>query len=181
MNTGTEIEIRYDDQSGEHLYKRFTLDSSNYLSRWHGMLPLYRALTGHTCPSLVKILSYKINRFRALVPLHAVGWAHCDIHWSNVVALEEKRLRWLLIDLEFAAKWGTTIEHLEAPPAEKTSSAASDVYMVGALVRQVIKKGYSDACSAFSARLMAEAPQARPMVAECLADPWLQSAQPMEH
>ncbi|KAH3760704.1 hypothetical protein Pelo_7450 [Pelomyxa schiedti] len=77
-----------------------------------------------------------VSTLFALAGLHGLGIAHRDVRWANVV-FNPQTNAWLLIDLEFAAEFGTPYPHrvvLTEAPVDETCSAKSDVFMVGTML-----------------------------------------------
>ncbi|KAH3731560.1 hypothetical protein Pelo_17607 [Pelomyxa schiedti] len=77
-----------------------------------------------------------VSTLFALAGLHELGIAHRDVRWANVV-FNPLTNAWLLIDLEFAADFGTPYPHgvvLSEDPVDETCSAKSDVFMVGTML-----------------------------------------------
>ncbi|KAH3761802.1 hypothetical protein Pelo_6287 [Pelomyxa schiedti] len=77
-----------------------------------------------------------VSTLFALAGLHGLGMAHRDVRWANVV-FNPQTNAWLLIDLEFAAEFGTPYPRgvvLREEPVDKTCSAKSDVFMLGTML-----------------------------------------------
>lgn len=75
--------------------------------------------------------------------LHVRGWGHGDIRWENIISETEKLFR--LIDLESALRLGTDCTQMNplyawgdqcAALEQGVFTAKSDLYMIGALMRQ---------------------------------------------
>jgi hypothetical protein len=77
----------------------------------------------------------------ALSALHAHGWVHLDIRWSNIVWCGEND--WYLIDAEFARKFGALMPKnlvafdkgaMNVDGSRMKADVAADMYLVGMLL-----------------------------------------------
>lgn len=67
--------------------------------------------------------------------LHACGWAHLDVRWSNVVFVSHEV--WVLIDAEFARPHGSPLpsDLRWMDPQARLADEAADCYMVGMMMK----------------------------------------------
>eukprot|EP00386_Alphamonas_edax_P011171 GDKI01035523.1.p1 GENE.GDKI01035523.1~~GDKI01035523.1.p1 ORF type:complete len:552 (+),score=93.71 GDKI01035523.1:69-1658(+) len=75
---------------------------------------------------------------QCLEALHARGWAHLDVRWSNVIYLAPHN--WTVIDAEFARPFGSPIpDSLTCKdPQATTADGAADCYLVGCMLKDVL-------------------------------------------
>ena len=111
---------------------------------------------------------------RALHALHALGFAHRDVRWPNVLRADTAGTAWLLCDFELAGAvdeplpgaWAIAPERVapEARAPGAAYAAADDVWQVGRLLLDAGLAQLSPAAAAFVAAL--QAPRAeRPVLA----------------
>ncbi|KAH3761601.1 hypothetical protein Pelo_6604 [Pelomyxa schiedti] len=77
-----------------------------------------------------------VSTLFGLAGLHSLGIAHRDVRWPNLVFNPETNA-WLLIDLEYAAEFGTSHSktvHLLEKPVDRKCSSKSDIYMLGKML-----------------------------------------------
>ena len=69
-----------------------------------------------------------------LMDLHAAGWVHLDIRWSNMIYLSPSE--WVVIDAEFARPFKSPfpIELKKKDPDAKEGDEQADCYLVGLMM-----------------------------------------------
>eukprot|EP00727_Mastigamoeba_balamuthi_P004122 m51a1_g13707 hypothetical protein (462) ;mRNA; r:80035-81957 len=139
--------------------------------RYHiSVAPVGERVLPSSEPELKGVMRQVLNALRCI---HAVGYAHCDVRWPNVLKYEG---RWVLIDLEEARPFGASIGHLIAPPAEKVSSVQSDLFMVGSMVRFSKVENLSAQAKRFIAWLCSQDAGSRPRsIDEVLDHEWVKA------
>ena len=133
---------------------------------------------------LIEMKSCIRNLLLALSQLHRVEIIHRDIRWPNVLRAPDSS--WLLADFELANKASVafppkSINPKYLPPEVISGSgysATGDVYRVGMLIKEwekAMRVTLPDDVRAWSDRLTAVDPSARPTAAELLSEPdsWL--------
>lgn len=82
----------------------------------------------------------------SLVDLHAAGWAHLDLRWSNIVFMAPNE--WYVIDAEFARPFGSDLPDLKVRDKEaKQADAQADCYLVGCMMKEMETKMAFDAAA----------------------------------
>jgi hypothetical protein len=74
-----------------------------------------------------------------LTDLHAAGWSHLDLRWSNLIYLTPSE--WVVIDAEFARPFKSEIpvELKKKDPEAKGADEQADCYLVGLMMMEYIK------------------------------------------
>ena len=111
--------------------------------------------------------------------LHDAGIVHRDLRQENVVCLA--RARWMVIDLEHAAKTDQVVQSnykliawddntLDRQGQQHIYTRRSDMYLIGCLLAKVGATSMPPQAQQFVDRLKAKSLSA----ADALSDPWLQ-------
>ena len=89
--------------------------------------------------TLVELRSALRCILTCLVDLHAAGWAHLDLRWSNVVFMAPSE--WYVIDAEFARPFGSHMPDLKVRDTEaEQADAQADCYLVGCMMKEMETK-----------------------------------------
>ena len=120
-----------------------------------------------------------------LAALHGAGIVHRDVRWANVA--RDEAGKYFLIDLETCAHDGDAPARrllcwdsrtLEQRQQRAVYTCASDVYLLGRLLRDAHVLPRSAGAERFLEGLLQRNADARPTAIDALADPWIACAGP---